>query len=104
MCLGIGVLLFGPRLVLFLWWLLDSATWRATFDTVALPLIGFILFPWTTLAYVVVAPQGVSGLDWVLIAAAVLADVASFAGGSWKSRGEWRGYQVPPPGPPMTPP
>jgi hypothetical protein len=104
MCLAIGLLLFGPRLILFLAWLFDPVRWTASFDTVVVPLIGFFLFPWTTLAYVLVFPQGVNGLDWLLIGLAVLADIATFAGSSWKGRGEVRGYQAPPPGPPMSPP
>jgi hypothetical protein len=104
MCLVISILLFGPRLVLFLWWLLEPAKWAATFESAFVPLIGFFLFPWTTLSYVVVAPQGVTDLDWLLIGLGVVADVASFAGSSLKGRGQMPGYQAPPPGPPMSPP
>jgi hypothetical protein len=87
MCLVIFALIFGPRLVMVVWWLLDMARWAATFDSILLPVLGFLLAPWTTLAYVLVAPQGVAGIDWVWIAIAVLFDLGSLGGGAARRRG-----------------
>ena len=33
MCLILSVLLFGPRIILVAWWLLEPASWAATFET-----------------------------------------------------------------------
>ena len=104
MCLILGVLLFGPRLVLVFSALADQVRWAATFDTVLLPIVGFFFLPWTTVMYVLVAPQGVTGLDWLGLGLAVLADVASLGGGAWKGREQMPGYQSPPSDPPMSPP
>ena len=82
MCLILSVLLFGPRIVLVFWWLADSARWAATFDTVLLPILGFLFLPWTTMMYVLVFPQGIEGLDWLVLGLALLADVGSLAGGA----------------------
>jgi hypothetical protein len=82
MCLVIFALIFSPRLVMVIWWLLDMARWAATFDSVLVPILGFILAPWTTLMYVLVAPGGVSGIDWLWLGVAVLVDLASLGGGA----------------------
>ena len=48
-------------------------------------ILGFLLLPWTTLAYVVFYDVGagreVRGLEWFLVGIAFLADVGSYAGG-----------------------
>jgi len=54
--------------------------------------LGFLLAPWTTLMYVVVAPAGIDGFDWFWIGLAVLADLASYAGSAYGGRGRVPGY------------
>lgn len=103
MCLILSVLLFGPRIVLLFWWLADAVRWSATFDTVLLPILGFLFLPWTTMMYVLVFPQGIVGLDWLVLGLALLADLGSLAGGAMRGRGQMQGYQTPP-APPMSPP
>jgi hypothetical protein len=92
MCLFLSLLLFGPRVGIILWWLVEPVRWQATFDTFIWPFLGFLFLPWTTLMYVLVAPLGVEGLDWLWIALAVLADLASYAGGAFGGRGRVPGY------------
>jgi hypothetical protein len=82
MCLVIFALIFSPRLVMVIWWLLDMARWAATFDSVLLPILGFIFAPWTTIMYVLVAPNGVAGIDWLWIGIAVLVDLGAIGGGA----------------------
>jgi hypothetical protein len=79
-CLIIILLLIGPRAVIVVWWLLAPLQWNAAFATLLIPLIGFLLVPWTTLTYVLVAPGGVVGLDYLWLALALLADLSSHAG------------------------
>jgi hypothetical protein len=86
MCLVIFGMIFGPRLVIFVWWLLDMARWSATFDNFFLPFLGFLILPWTTIMYVLVAPHGVTGIDWLWMGLAVLADLASLGGGAAQRR------------------
>ena len=80
MCLFIILLILGPRAVIVVWWLLAPVLWSATFTTLLVPLLGFLLLPWTTLMYVLVAPGGVVGLDYLWLALALLADLCSHAG------------------------
>jgi hypothetical protein len=86
MCLVIFALIFSPRLVMVIWWLLDMARWAATFDNVLVPILGFILTPWTTLMYVGVAPGGVTGIDWLGLVVAVVVDLGSLGGGAARRR------------------
>ncbi len=79
-CLIIILLLLGPRAIIVVWWLLAPLQWSATFATLLIPLIGFLLVPWTTLTYVLVAPGGVVGIDYLWLALALLADISSHAG------------------------
>jgi hypothetical protein len=86
MCLVIFALIFSPRIVMILWWLLDTARWAATFDGPLLPILGFVLAPWTTLMYVLVAPGGLTGLDWLWMAVAVVVDLGAIGGGASRRR------------------
>ncbi len=80
MCLIILLLVLGPRAVIVVWWLFEPVQWSATFGTFVIPLLGFLLLPWTTLVYVFVAPGGLVGLDFLWLAVALVADLCSHAG------------------------
>ena len=92
MCLFLTLLFLGPRAAILFWWLIEPLRWSTAFDTFILPALGFLLAPWTTLMYVVVFPGGVDGFDWLWMGLAVLADVASYAGGAYGGRGRVPGY------------
>jgi hypothetical protein len=82
-CLLALLALLSPRLALFALWLFSSVLDRA-YDSWLLPLLGFFLLPWTTLAYAVMWDTGtrtVSGFEWFIVGLAFLADLASYAGG-----------------------
>lgn len=104
MCLILSAALLGPRIILVFWWLVDSVRWNATFDTILLPILGFLFLPWTTMMYVLVFPEGIVGLDWLGLGLALIADLGSLTGGALRGRGQIQGYQSPPTQPPMSPP
>ena len=77
--------LISPRLALFAIWLFSDLLSRA-FDSWLLPLIGFFLLPWTTLAYAAMwdlggGVNGVEGFEWFIVILAFAADLASYASG-----------------------
>jgi hypothetical protein len=64
-------------------WLFSNMLSRA-FDSWLLPLIGFFVLPWATLAYAVMWDLGthtVNGFEWFIVILAFVADIASYAGG-----------------------
>ena len=83
-CLFTILAILGPRALIFVWWLLEPLRWSAAFETFIFPFLGFLFLPWTTLMYVVVAPFGIDGFDWLWLGLAVLADIASYAGSAYK--------------------
>ncbi len=85
-CLVALAAIISPRFVIFLWWLLDTARWSATFDNVIVPLLGFVFLPWTTLAYVYFAPHGLGGLAPIVIVIAVMIDAGTYGGGVFGNR------------------
>ncbi len=81
-CLAVLLALISPRLALVAIWLFSNVLGQA-FDSVLLPLIGFFLLPWTTLAYAVMWDLGthdVTGLEWFVVVLAFLADVGAYGG------------------------
>jgi hypothetical protein len=81
-CLAVLLALISPRLALVAIWLLSNVLGRA-FDSVLLPLIGFFLLPWTTLAYAVmwaVGTHDVTGFEWFVVVLAFLADIGAYGG------------------------
>lgn len=91
-CLGVLLLGGAPRIALFLWWFMDPARidgtfrgWPTTVGSITAPqwiwpLIGLLLLPWTTVAYVFVAPGGLTTLELVVIAIALLLDLGAHGG------------------------
>ena len=56
-CIAVLLALISPRLALFFIWLFSDLLGRA-YDEWWLPLLGFFLLPWTTLAYAVMWSAG----------------------------------------------
>jgi len=82
-CLVALLALISPRLALFAVFLFSNLLDRA-YDGWLLPVVGFFLLPWTTLAYAVMWDTGtntVNGFEWFIVVLAFLADLASYAGG-----------------------
>lgn len=83
-CLLALLALISPRLVLFLLWIFGDLLSRA-FDSWIIPLLGFFLLPWTTLAYAAFWDWGpghhVYGFEWFFVALAFFIDLSSYAGG-----------------------
>jgi hypothetical protein len=76
-CLVVLFALISPRLALVVMALLSDVLSRA-YDGIVLPLIGFFLLPWTTLAYAFMWNTGtheVRGVEWFVVIIAFLADI-----------------------------
>jgi hypothetical protein len=80
-CLVILLALISPRLALFALWLFGDLLSRA-FDSWLVPLLGFFLLPWTTLAYAGMwsSSKGVDGFEWFIVVLAFLFDLGSYYG------------------------
>jgi hypothetical protein len=84
-CLIALFALISPRLAIVFVAIFSNMLDRA-YDSWLLPLIGFFLLPWTTLAYAVMWDTGtrdVNGFEWFIVVLAFLADLASYAGGRY---------------------
>ncbi len=80
-CLLALLALISPRLALFFIWIFSDALSRA-FEGWLLPLLGFFLLPWTTLAYVGMWEAGtgeVSGFEWFIVILAFVIDLGAYA-------------------------
>jgi hypothetical protein len=83
-CFVVLFALISPRLALFFVWLFSDWLSRA-FDGWAIPVLGFFLLPWATLAYAAMYVNGtneVSGFEWFIVILAFLADISSYGSGS----------------------
>jgi len=80
-CLVFLLALISPRLALFFIWLFSDLLDRSFEGEWLIPLIGFFLLPWTTLAYAVMWVSGfneVSGFEWFIVILAFLVDLTSY--------------------------
>lgn len=81
-CLAVLLAFISPRLALFGIFLFSDLLSEA-FDSWFLPLLGFFLLPWTTLAYAVmwsVNSNQVTGFEWFVVILAFVVDLGSYAG------------------------
>ncbi len=79
-CFVVLFALISPRLALF--FTLVFSDWVGdAFDGWVLPVLGFFLLPWTTLAYIVMwqITPGVNGFEWFIVILAFFVDLASYA-------------------------
>ena len=87
-CLVVLLAVISPRLALVATWLFTHVLGRA-FDGWILPLIGFFVLPWTTLAYAWMWDHGtnrVRGFEWFIVGIAFLADLSAHAGSGRRRR------------------
>ena len=78
-CLVVLIALVSPRLALVALWLFGDLLSRA-FDSWLVPLIGFFLLPWTTLAYALMwsSSDRVNGFEWFIVVLAFFIDLGSY--------------------------
>ena len=82
-CFAALVALISPRLAIICVWIFSDILGRA-YDSWFLPVLGFFILPWTTLAYAIMWDVGshrVSGFEWFVVVLAFLADLGSYASG-----------------------
>ena len=88
-CFVILFALISPRLALVVTWLFSGVLERA-YDSWLVPVIGFFILPWTTLAWAWMYHAGpgrtVEGLVWALVGVAALIDLGSLLGGGRSRR------------------
>lgn len=79
-CLVPLLALISPRLALFALLLFSDLIGDA-FDSWIVPVLGFFLLPWTTLAYVVMwwASDGNLGFEWFIVVLAFIIDIGAYA-------------------------
>ena len=67
-CIFLVLVFLGPRIGGALWWIFQPPRWELAFRNFAggnlwwiWPILGIVFLPWTTIMYVIVAPDGVAG-------------------------------------------
>jgi hypothetical protein len=99
-CAFLTLVLLGPRFFGAIWWIWQPTRWELAFNNWAggslwwiWPVLGIIFLPWLTIMYVIVAPGGIEGFDWVWLGLALFADIASYGGGAGRKRiPQYQGY------------
>jgi hypothetical protein len=86
-CFALITLGLGPRVAIVIWWIFGTRV-DAAFDSWIVPLLGLLLLPWTTLAYLIVwSPVvGVNGGEWIVVALGVVADIATYSARAARGR------------------
>lgn len=87
MCCVLSILaVFGARLAAIAWYFVDTPRWSAAFSNILWPILGVIFLPWTTMAYVLMSPGGVQGLQWAVVVLGLLIDLGALGGGNYSRR------------------
>jgi hypothetical protein len=80
-CIAALLALISPRLALFFIWLFSDLLSDA-YDSWVLPLLGFFVLPWTTLAYAAmwgISTNEVTGFEWFIVGLAFIIDLSAYA-------------------------
>jgi hypothetical protein len=86
-CLVLIVILAFPRIVLLLLFLMSNYLQHA-YQSLLIPILGFIFLPLTTLCYAweVNSHMPLEGINLVILIVAVVIDVGGLGGGEWHRR------------------
>jgi hypothetical protein len=79
--------MIGPRVAIFFTWIFTNRM-TVAFSSFWIGLLGFILLPWTTLAWAVCyAPvRGVSGFGWFFVILGLVVDLSTHVGAAQARR------------------
>ena len=99
-CAFLSLVLLGPRFFGAMWWLFQPVRWELAFSQWfsgnlwwVWAMVGVIFIPWTTIMFVIVAPGGVEGWDWLWLGLMLAADIFSYGGGIGRKRiPNYQGY------------
>lgn len=72
--------MFWPRAGILAFWIFSDLLGRA-YDHWIVPVAGFVVLPWTTIAYAMMwgaSADGVHGAEWVVVAIGVLLDLGTY--------------------------
>ncbi len=88
--IGMATIL-GPRLIDVVFWIFAQDRWQQAFSGVlsgnmGWAVLGILLLPWTTLAFVLAQPVGNDLLTIIALVIGILADVATYGGAGYKGR------------------
>ena len=83
--------ILGPRLIDVVFWIFAQDRWTQAFSGVlggnmGWAVLGILLIPWTTLAFVIAQPFGNDILTIVAVVIGIVADVGTYGGSAYKSR------------------
>ena len=84
-CFAALLALISPRLAIIFIWLFSGLLGDAFEDSFWVPFLGFLLLPWTTLAYAVMWASGgndVAGFEWFIVILAFFFDLGAYLQGS----------------------
>jgi hypothetical protein len=92
-CITSLFLVLFARVGIVAWWLANPLSHNLPFRNWIFPsipawiwtLLGGIFIPWTTLAYLLLYPGGITGFEWIVLGGAFLLDLASH-GGTYRHR------------------
>ena len=74
----LAVLVVWPRLVILGFAVVDSGMMRGAFDGWVGAVVGFVVLPWTTLAYATmwsISSNEVAGFEWAFVGIGLLIDI-----------------------------
>lgn len=99
-CAFLALVLLGPRFFGAMWCLFQPARWQLAFNQWfsgglwwIWAVLGIVFIPWTTIMFVIVAPGGIVGWDWLWLGLMLAADIISYGGGIGRKRiPSYQGY------------
>ena len=85
-------ILFGPRLAILIWWIINPGLFSSAFNAWIWPLLFALFAPFTMIFFLIAwyLSPGISGFDWVLIAIGIVLDVSSHSGAGYHHRDRFR--------------
>jgi len=91
-CLTTIFILFGPRLAILVWWIINPGLFSSAFDTWVWPLLFALFAPFTMIFFLIAwtLRPGISGFGWVLIGTGIVLDISAHTGAGYRHRDRFR--------------
>jgi len=91
-CITTILILLGPRIAIFIWWLINPGLFSSAFNFWIWPLLFALFAPFSMIGFLIswYLYKGISGFGWLFLGIGIVLDISSHTGAGYRHRDRFR--------------
>ena len=91
-CITTILILLGPRIAIFIWWLINPGLFSSAFNLWIWPLLFGLFAPFSMIGFLIswYLYKGITGFGWVFLIIGIALDISTHTGAGYHHRDRFR--------------